>query len=157
MCGYRHCCTHSRTHARTHSLTHSPASDYLQCCKFAEGDSRILMQKVSPLLNVPNRKAQDRTSLLPPTHSHTTNLPPQASRDRMRLFRKEFAAGNFPDDEEHRLCLSLATCKTPAEWDDKWRQVVRHAKHHSNPNRDQQQLFEPKREKGRFILCPCAR
>lgn len=70
------------------------------CCKFAEGDSRILMQKI----------ARDRLN-------HKKGL---------RVFQKK-QLGSSKDkwDEETKLCSKLHELieKDPLEWDKNWREV----------------------------------
>jgi acyl-CoA oxidase len=77
--------------------------DFLQCCKFAEGDSRVLMLKMS--------------------------------RDRLRRFARELAAGVSvapAEEAEAQLCAQLAAALAPANgdkaaeaelWEGEWRRV----------------------------------
>ena len=58
---YGVCVNHTRVRAQflssptfTHPSCFPSSPDYLQCCKFAEGDSRILMQKVGRELHPPS-------------------------------------------------------------------------------------------------------
>ncbi|GAX79521.1 hypothetical protein CEUSTIGMA_g6962.t1 [Chlamydomonas eustigma] len=76
-------------------------TDYLQCCKFAEGDSRILMQKL----------ARDRVS-------SWSNLSKSSGAER----------NDNVSEEEGQLCSSLSQALKgggPKAWDEQWENVYK--------------------------------
>jgi len=97
--------------------------DFLTCCKFAEGDSRVLMLKCVPMRPRPS-------SVVGVANSANGG---RMARDRLKLFEKRPPAGNPSSwGEEDRLCAELAS-KMEAEvkasgdrqraWDENWEAV----------------------------------
>ena len=121
--------------------------DFLNCCKFAEGDSRVLMQKMvrpprctlaAPLLH-PSLPRCTPLSLSAPFSLPAPNFarrpaPPQA-RDRLRQFAQDHKANVTPPAShaaETELCSRLGGAMAAAKgdkalelvlWDDNWQTV----------------------------------
>ena len=99
--------------------------DFLQCCKFAEGDSRVLMLKVTAMARPSNHPVPS------PPHHPVCHVS-QMARDRLKRFAKESKLGVSPPPEEHdesRLCANLAAALGSAKgdkaaeaqrWDEEW-------------------------------------
>ena len=112
--------------------------DFLNCCKFAEGDSRILMQKMARdrfRLALKQQKANITPPASQAGHESNTMPPPNGrmlpTRNRALLSRPSRPA-SVVQAEEIQLCMELGTALGAAKgdkrleaqiWDDNWKTV----------------------------------